>query len=86
MKPFPTTPNIYYEGHQASVLSVAVSVSGEYLATGDEGGLFVVWDVLTSRKLFTQHFGHPIYCIDWSVGNAIIFSHGEEVELMLWTY
>lgn len=56
------------------------------MATGDQDGLFIIWDVLTSRKLFTKKYDHPIYCIDWSVGNLVLFSHGDEVELMQWRY
>jgi ribosome biogenesis protein ERB1 len=77
LKPFPTNISIKYEGHASPVLSVSVSLSGEYLATGDQSGFFIVWDVLSSRKLFTKQYHHPIYCIDWSVGNIIVFSHGE---------
>jgi ribosome biogenesis protein ERB1 len=56
LKPFPTNISIVYEGHESPVLCVGVSISGEYLATGDQSGVIIVWDVLTSRKLFTKKY------------------------------
>lgn len=44
-------------GHTGEIMSIAVSDSGKFLATGDENARLVIWDAetLTPRKLFTQH-------------------------------
>ena len=65
---------------------MAVSPTGEYFATGDEGGLICIWEALSSRKLFSKQYENKIGGIDWSWGNIIAFSHGEVIELMLWKY
>ena len=43
MKPFPTSVSIIYDGHEGPVLSISVSISGEYLATGDQTGMLIIW-------------------------------------------
>ncbi|OJK03802.1 hypothetical protein ASPACDRAFT_75330 [Aspergillus aculeatus ATCC 16872] len=44
-------------GHTKSILSVAVSPSGKFVATGGEDNKLIVWDAetLTPLKTFTQH-------------------------------
>ena len=67
-------------------MAISVSVSGQFMASGDQSGLIIVWDVLTSRKLFTKQYSEPIHCIDWSAGNILAFSHGDQVEIILWKF
>ena len=86
MKPFPTSISIIYDGHEGPVLALSVSVSGEYLATGDQNGMFIIWEVSSSRKLFSRKYEDPIFSIDWSLGNIVCFSHGNHIELLLWKY
>ena len=86
LKPFPTAVNIIYNRHSSPVGAIAVSPSGEYFCTGDQSGLFVIWDVLTSRVMFEKKYEQAILTINWSRNNIIGFSHGEHVELMIWKY
>ena len=51
LRPFPTQINIEYKAHQSRVRSISVNNTGQYLASCDEQGLFIVWDVITSRIL-----------------------------------
>lgn len=51
LRPFPTQVGITYEGHSTRVRSISVSKNGQYLASCDEGGLLIVWDVDTGRKV-----------------------------------
>ncbi|EYE94787.1 ribosomal RNA-processing protein RRP9 [Aspergillus ruber CBS 135680] len=45
------------QGHTKSILSLAVSPSGKFLATGGEDNKLIIWDAatLTPLKTFTQH-------------------------------
>lgn len=45
------------QGHTKSILSVAVSPSGKYVATGGEDNKLIIWDASTLKPLqtFTQH-------------------------------
>lgn len=88
MKPFPVALNINYVGHSEPVLSIAVSPSGDYLATGDKDGVLIIWDVMTSRAMFRKQYSseEPILCISWSTKNVILFSHGSKIELIVWKF
>lgn len=45
------------QGHTGNILTVAVSPSGKYVATGGEDRKLIIWDAetLTPMKTFTQH-------------------------------
>jgi ribosome biogenesis protein ERB1 len=43
LKPFPTALNIVYTGHAAAITSLVVSPKGQFLASGDKTGVFIVW-------------------------------------------
>jgi ribosome biogenesis protein ERB1 len=45
LKPFPSTLSIEYKFHTSCVRSISVSPCGTYLASGDEDGNLVIWDV-----------------------------------------
>ena len=49
LRPFPSFPSVYYKGHKNRVRTIAVSKNGKFLVSGDDGGLVLVFDVLTSR-------------------------------------
>jgi ribosome biogenesis protein ERB1 len=56
LKPFPTAINITYTRHTHSISCISINPSGNYLATGDVSGLFVVWDVMTSRVMMEKQY------------------------------
>ena len=43
LRPFPTSLNISFIGHSNSIISLATSPDGTYLASGDESGLIIIW-------------------------------------------
>ena len=87
MKPFPTAVNIIFHGHESPVISIDVSPTGDYLATGDDSGMIIICDVMTSRILYQKQFeDEPILSINWSSKNLLLFSHGQKVEIMVWKF
>lgn len=86
LKPFPTALNIQYVGHTASVLSLCVSPTGQYLASGDKDGVFIIWEVMTSRKLMTKQFAAPVSTMDWSKRNMIILGTGSDAYIINWKF
>ena len=86
LRPFPTSLNISYIGHQHSISCMALSPEGTYLASGDETGLLIVWETQTSKPLWKSKFQEPIYSVDWSANNLIGFTHGSHIEIMVWKY
>ncbi|CAM9623299.1 unnamed protein product, partial [Ectocarpus sp. 12 AP-2014] len=49
LKPFPNALCVEYKGHAASVRCIACSGDGQWMATGDDNGVLVVWEVDTAR-------------------------------------
>lgn len=43
LRPFPTSLNISFIGHEHSISCLSISSEGTYLASGDESGLLIVW-------------------------------------------
>jgi ribosome biogenesis protein ERB1 len=43
LRPFPTSLNISYIGHESALTSIATSPDGTYMASGDESGLIIIW-------------------------------------------
>lgn len=51
LRPFPTLQNLQYKGHEARVRSISVFHTGQFLASCDEAGVMVIWDVGTGRMI-----------------------------------
>lgn len=49
LRPFPTLQNIKYKGHQSRVRCISVFHTGQFLASCDEAGSLIIWDVATGR-------------------------------------
>jgi ribosome biogenesis protein ERB1 len=79
LRPFPTSLNISFVGHNHSIISLAISPEGTYLVSGDESGLIIIWESQSSKALWQKQYEEPIFSIDWSVKNIIGFSHGSHI-------
>jgi WD40 repeat protein len=49
----PTPPSRFLEGHTAGVYSVGFSADGNYLATGSEQGVIILWNAHTFDRIAT---------------------------------
>lgn len=45
LKPFPNALCVEYRGHAASVRCIACSGDGQWMATGDDNGVLILWEV-----------------------------------------
>lgn len=45
LKPFPNALCVEYKGHAASVRCIACSGDGQWMATGDDDGVLILWEV-----------------------------------------
>lgn len=86
LRPFPTSLNVSFIGHEHSISCLTISPEGTYLASGDETGLLIIWESQTSKPLWQQKYEEPILSLDWSPNNLIGFSHGSNIEIMVWRY
>lgn len=67
LKPFPTSVSIEYKFHTTCVRSISVSACGSYLASGDEDGNVVIWDVQTTRILRKYKLENKVIdCVEWN--------------------
>ena len=48
--------------------------------------MFVIWDTMTSRIMFSKQFEQAVLSINWNKNNIIALSHGDTVEIMVWKY
>eukprot|EP00904_Undaria_pinnatifida_P011154 jgi/Undpi1/7169/HiC_scaffold_22.g09643.m1 len=68
LKPFPNALCIEYNGHKARVRCIACSGDGQWLATGDDDGVLIVWEVDTARaakRLDLSEYG-GIGTMEWN--------------------
>lgn len=79
----PTMPiefadRLVYRQHSSSLLSVAWSPDGRFLASGDTGGVVNVWDASCGETFLTYH-GHTRFVrgISWSPDGRQIASGGD---------
>ncbi|KAF1929685.1 WD40 repeat-like protein [Didymella exigua CBS 183.55] len=75
-----------YLGHTGEIVSVAVSDSGKYLATGDKHARLIIWDAetLTPRKLFTRH-RDAVLSLSFRRGTEQLFSGGADRAVIVWS-
>jgi ribosomal RNA-processing protein 9 len=75
-----------YLGHTGKILSIAVSDSGRFLATGDENARLIIWDAdtLTPRKMFTQHRA-AVMSLSFRRGTEQLFSASADRTIKIWS-
>lgn len=75
-----------YLGHTGPILSVAVSSSGTYLATGDANARLIIWkaETLTPLKVFTQHRA-AINSLSFRRGTHQLFSASSDRTIKIWS-
>jgi ribosomal RNA-processing protein 9 len=73
-------------GHTGEIISIAVSDSGKYLATGDKHARLVIWDAvtLTPRHVFTRH-RDAVTSLSFRRGTEQLFSGGADRAVIVWS-
>lgn len=73
-------------GHTGEIISIAISDSGKYLATGDKHARLIVWDAetLTPRHLFTRH-RDAVMSLSFRRGTDQLFSGGADRAVIVWS-
>ncbi|KAF2015927.1 hypothetical protein BU24DRAFT_422237 [Aaosphaeria arxii CBS 175.79] len=75
-----------FQGHTGRIISIAVSDSGKFLATGDETARLIIWDAetLTLRKVFTQHRA-AVTSLSFRRGTEQLFSASADRTIKIWS-
>ncbi|KAH5621398.1 hypothetical protein HBI23_240610 [Parastagonospora nodorum] len=73
-------------GHTGEIISIAVSDSGKYLATGDKHARLIIWDAetLRPRHLFTRH-RDAVTSLSFRRGTEQLFSGGADRAVIVWS-
>lgn len=73
-------------GHTGEIVSIAVSDSGKYLATGDKHARLIIWDAdtLKPRHLFTRH-RDAVLSLSFRRGTEQLFSGGADRAVIVWS-
>jgi ribosomal RNA-processing protein 9 len=75
-----------YLGHTGEIVSIAVSDSGKYLATGDRHARLIIWDAdtLNPRHVFTRH-RDAVLSLSFRRGTEQLFSGGADRAVIVWS-
>ncbi|MBK5654323.1 MAG: hypothetical protein I4N50_21900 [Rhizobium sp.] len=73
-------------GHTGEIVSIAISDSGKYLATGDKHARLIIWNAqdLTPRHLFTRH-RDAVTSLSFRRGTDQLFSGGADRAVIVWS-
>lgn len=71
LQPFPATMSMVYRGHKDMVRSIAVDVTGQYLASVSDDETLKIWEVNTGRCLNTVPLGGIGRCVVWCPSTRI---------------
>ncbi|CAI5477807.1 unnamed protein product, partial [Closterium sp. Yama58-4] len=66
LRPFPHSLSLRYLGHQATVRSLSLHPSGQWLASGSDDGTVRVWEVDTTRCRRVIHLPMAVKHVAWS--------------------
>lgn len=75
-----------FTGHTGNITSLACSPSGKLLASADDSGTIIVWD-LAPGKLLKRMRGHGkggIWSLSWSVESTVLTSCGMDGTVRIW--
>ena len=75
-----------FTGHTGNITSIACSPSGKILASADDAGTIILWD-LAPGKLLKRMRGHGkggIWSLSWSVESTTIVSGGADGTVRVW--
>lgn len=75
-----------FTGHASNVTCVSCAPSGRILASADDSGTILLWDLANGRRI-KQLRGHSrggIWSLSWSVESSLLVSGGADNTVRVW--
>ncbi|KAG2066421.1 WD40 repeat-like protein, partial [Suillus decipiens] len=75
------------EGHRSRVRALAISSNGNWIASGDESGVLIIWHGKTGEPLKQAIKAHDgwIFSLDFSSDSRALASGSSDTTTKLWT-
>ncbi|KAF2219908.1 transcription initiation factor TFIID, subunit TAF5 [Elsinoe ampelina] len=75
-----------FTGHTGNITALAASPSGKMLASADDRGEVIVWDLAAGRllKRMRGHARGGVWSLDWSVESTVLVSGGADATVRVW--
>jgi transcription initiation factor TFIID subunit 5 len=75
-----------FTGHTGNCTAIACARSGKMLASADDRGEILLWDLATGRltKRMRGHGRGGIWSLDWSVESTVLVSAGADGTVRVW--
>lgn len=75
-----------FTGHTGNCTAIACAKSGKMLASADDRGEILLWDLATGRltKRMRGHGRGGIWSLDWSVESTVLVSAGADGTVRVW--
>lgn len=75
-----------FTGHLGNVTSLSCAPNGKHVASGDDRGEILLWDLATGRlvKRMKGHGRGGIWSLDWSVESSVLVSGGADGTVRVW--
>ena len=75
-----------FTGHTAYITAVSIAPNGKTVASADEGGSIILWDLATGRRIkrMRGHGKGGIWSLSWSVESSVLVSGGADNTVRVW--
>jgi transcription initiation factor TFIID subunit 5 len=75
-----------FTGHTGNVTSIACAPNGKLVASADDRGEILLWDLATGRlvKRMKGHGRGGIWTLDWSIESTVLVSGGADCTVRVW--
>ncbi|THY36840.1 transcription initiation factor TFIID, subunit TAF5 [Aureobasidium pullulans] len=75
-----------FTGHTGNVTSLACAPNGKLVASADDRGEILLWDLATGRlvKRMKGHGRGGIWTLDWSIESTVLVSGGADCTVRVW--
>jgi len=75
-----------FKGHIGNITAVSCAPNGHVIASGDDKGEIMLWDISSGRQIKRMRSGvrSAIWSLDWSVESSVLVSGGADKAVRVW--